>query len=194
VRNRRHLAHLPSNLCEFDKELAAPTWKKTFGFHPLVCFLDRPEISSGEALAGIVREGRAGSNTTADHIAVLDMAIANLPEAARPHPHGGPRIVARCDAAGATRGFAEACRERHVGYSVGFPITSNVRDAITAVPDTAWSPAVESDGKLRPGAWVAEITGLVDLSAWPDRSRLIVRKEDPHLLVLLRRAVPDRGM
>jgi hypothetical protein len=97
-----------------DKELAAPTWKRTFGFHPLVCFLDRPEISSGEALAGIVREGRAGSNTTADHIAVLDMAIANLPETARPRPDGDIRIVARCDAAGATHGFAEACRTRHV--------------------------------------------------------------------------------
>jgi hypothetical protein len=62
-----------------DKEKATPTWKKTFGFHPLVCFLDRPAISSGEALAGIVREGRAGSNTTAEHIAVLDMALAGMP-------------------------------------------------------------------------------------------------------------------
>jgi hypothetical protein len=34
-----------------EKELAAPTWKKTFGFHPLICWLDRPEVSSGEALA-----------------------------------------------------------------------------------------------------------------------------------------------
>jgi hypothetical protein len=163
-----------------DKELASPTWKHTFGFHPLVCFLDRPEISSGEALAGIVREGRTGSNTTADHICVLDMAIANLPETARPRPHGGPRVVARCDAAGATHGFATACRARHVGYSLGFPIGEAVRDAITTVPETAWSPAVEPDDEIRDGAWVAEVTGLVDLSAWPAGSRLIVRKERPH--------------
>jgi hypothetical protein len=163
-----------------DKELASPTWKHTFGFHPLVCFLDRPEISSGEALAGIVREGRAGSNTTADHICVLDMAIANLPEAARPRPDGGPRLVARADAAGATHGFATACRARHVGYSLGFPIGEAVRDAITTVPEAAWSPAVEPDGNIRDGAWVAEVTGLVDLSTWPAGSRLIVRKERPH--------------
>ncbi|MDQ6614949.1 MAG: transposase, partial [Actinomycetota bacterium] len=87
-----------------DKELAAPTWKRTFGFHPVVCYLDRPEISSGEALAGIVRAGNAGSNTAVDHILVLDLALANLPVAARPRPGdaSGPRLVVRADSAGAT--------------------------------------------------------------------------------------------
>ena len=163
-----------------EKELAAPTWKKTFGFHPLVCFLDRPDISSGEALAGIVRTGRAGSNTTADHIAVLDLALANLPEGAQPGQPDGPRLVARVDSAGATHGFAEACRARGVGFSVGFPIGDGVRDAIKTVPDAVWDPAVEPDDGTRDGAWVAEITGLVDLSEWPAGSRLIVRRERPH--------------
>lgn len=163
-----------------DKELAAPTWKKTFGFHPLLCFLDRPDISSGEALAGIVREGRAGSNTTADHVAVLDMALASLPEAARPGRPDSPRLVARADAAGATHGFAAACRNRHVGFSVGFAITEGVRAAITTVPASAWTPAVEPDGAIRDGASCVEVTSLVDLSAWPPGSRLIVRKERPH--------------
>ena len=163
-----------------EKELAAPTWKKTFGFHPLVCFLDRPDISSGEALAGIVRTGRAGSNTTADHIAVLDLALANLPEGAQPGQPDGPRLVARVDSAGATHGFAEACRARGVGFSVGFPIGDGVRDAIKTVPDAVWDPAVEPDDGTRDGAWVAEITGLVDLSEWPVGSRLIVRRERPH--------------
>src|SRR5699024_12415791 len=36
-----------------DKENAAATWKKTFGFHPLLAFLDRPEIAGGEALTGL---------------------------------------------------------------------------------------------------------------------------------------------
>ena len=67
-----------------EKENAAATWKRTFGFHPLLCFLDRPDIAGGEALAGLLRAGNAGSNTAADHIAVLDMAIAALPEHARP--------------------------------------------------------------------------------------------------------------
>ena len=62
-----------------EKENTAATWKRTFGFHPLLCFLDRPDISSGEALAGLLRTGNAGSNTAADHITVLDMALASLP-------------------------------------------------------------------------------------------------------------------
>ena len=67
-----------------EKENAAATWKKTFGFHPLLCFLDRPEVAGGKALAGLLRKGNAGSNTAADHIVVLDMALAALPEHARP--------------------------------------------------------------------------------------------------------------
>ena len=33
---------------------------------------------------------------------------------------------------------------------------------------------------MRPGAWVAELTGLLDLSSWPEGMRVIVRKERPH--------------
>jgi hypothetical protein len=167
-----------------DKELASPTWKHTFGFHPLLCFLDRPEIASGEALSGVVREGRAGSNTTADHISVLDMALASLPEHARPRPGDptSPNYVARADAAGATYGFAEHCRKRGVGFSFGFAITEDVRAAIVALKEGAWSEAVEDDGgaDIRDGAWVAEVTDALDLSAWPEGSRVIVRKERPH--------------
>ena len=57
----------------------APTWKKTFGHHPLLAFLDRPEIAGGEPLAGLLRPGNAGSNTAADHITVLTQALASLP-------------------------------------------------------------------------------------------------------------------
>jgi len=48
------------------------------------------------------------------------------------------------------------------------------------VPAAAWTPAYDSDGRVRPGAWVAEVTGLFDLSGWPAGMRLIVRKERPH--------------
>ena len=166
-----------------EKEDAAPTWKHTFGFHPLVCFLDRPEISSGEALAGICRPGNAGSNTAADHIAVLELALANLPEEARPRPGDpdGPKLLARADSAGATHAFAAACRSRGLRFSFGFAVTEGVRAAIAALPADAWAPAVDGDdGEVREGAWVAEVTGLVDLSAWPAGSRLIVRAERPH--------------
>ena len=111
-----------------EKENAAATWKHTFGFHPLLCFLDRPEVAAGEALAGLLRAGNAGSNTAADHITVLEMALAALPEAARPRPGdpNGPRLLARSDSAGATHAFAAACRDRGVGFSFGFPIDQRI--------------------------------------------------------------------
>jgi hypothetical protein len=165
-----------------DKELAAPTWKRTYGFHPVVCFLDRPEIASGEALAGIVRAGNAGSNTAADHIEVLDAALASLPEGARPQPGepDSPRLVVRSDAAGATHAFAGHCRERGVAFSFGFPITEEVRDAIAELDTDEWWDAIEADGEIRDGAWVAEVTDFLDLGPWPEGSRVIVRKERPH--------------
>ena len=74
-----------------EKENAAATWKRTFGFHPLLCFLDRPDLAAGEALAGLLRPGNAGSNTAADHIEVTKAALRRLPStdpARRPgHPH-----------------------------------------------------------------------------------------------------------
>lgn len=165
-----------------EKEDAAPTWKHTFGFHPLVCFLDRPEISSGEALAGMVRPGNAGSNTAADHICVLDQALASLPEAARPRPgdRSGPTLVVRADAAGGTHEFARHCREVGVGFSFGFAITEEVRDAIEDLEPDDWWDAVEPDEKVRDGAWVAEVTDMLELEDWPEGSRVIVRRERPH--------------
>ncbi len=165
-----------------DKEDAAPTFKKTFGFHTLLCFLDRPEIASGEGLAGLLRPGNAGSNTAVDHITVLDLAIANLPPHARPRrgEPDSPRLLARSDCAGATHAFAAACRDRGVGFSFGFPVDGRVQKIVNLIPDQCWHPAIESDGDIRDGAWVAEATDLIDLSSWPGGSRLILRKERPH--------------
>jgi hypothetical protein len=163
-----------------EKQDAAPTWKHTFGFHPLYCFLDRPDISSGEALAGLLRPGNAGSNTAADHMTVLDMALANLPPEAQPGREAGPRLLARADSAGATHDFAAACRAKGVAFSFGFPVTEEVREAIALVPEDVWEPAVEPDDEERDGAYVAELTRMVDLSSWPEGSRAIVRCERPH--------------
>ena len=165
-----------------EKENAAATWKHTFGFHPLLCFLDRPEVAAGEALAGLLRAGNAGSNTAADHIAVLDMALAALPQPARPRPGDphGPRLLARSDSAGATHAFAAACRARGVGFSFGFPIDARIQRIVNVIPDACWHPALEPGGDLREGAWVAEATGMIDLDDWPGGSRLILRKERPH--------------
>ena len=166
-----------------DKEDAAPTWKHTFGFHPLTCWLDRPEIASGEALAGIVRPGNAGSNTAADHIEVLDLALEALPAHARPSPgeHTSPRLVVRSDSAGASHAFAAHCRSVGVAFSFGFPVTQDVRDAVELLePDEWWDAIDGDDGEFRDGAWVADITASLDLEAWPEGSRVIVRREHPH--------------
>jgi hypothetical protein len=165
-----------------EKENAAATWKHTFGFHPLLCFLDRPDVAGGEALAGLLRAGNAGSNTAADHIAVLDMALAALPADARPRPDDpdSPRLLARSDSAGATHAFAAACRDRGVGFSFGFPVDTRIQAIVELIPEACWAPAIDIDGELRDGAWVAEATGLIDLTGWPEGSRLILRKERPH--------------
>ena len=126
-----------------EKQNAAATWKKTYGLLP-AC-LDRPDVSGGEALAGVLRPGNAGSNTAADHVGVLDMALAVLPQTARPRPSdpGSPAVLVRTDAAGATSVFAAALRERGCGFSLGFAIDEQVQDAIGRVPARAWTPAYD---------------------------------------------------
>jgi hypothetical protein len=169
-----------------NKQDAAPTWKKTFGHHPLLAFLDRPEIAGGEPLAGLLRAGNAGSNTAADHVTVLEQAVASLPVGWRPHPADSgdpdaPRVLVRCDSAGATHTFADACRGVGVGFSFGHPVDTRVQDAVDTLNlGHGWYPAIDTDGGIRDGAWVAEATTLVDLSSWPAGTRLILRKERPH--------------
>lgn len=165
-----------------EKENAAATWKRTFGFHPLLCFLDRPDVAGGEALAGLLRPGNAGSNTAADHLTVLDMALASLPAHARPRPGdpSSPRLLARSDSAGATHAFAAGCRERGVRFSFGFPVDERIKQIVNLIPAQCWAPAIETGDALRDGAWVTDATSLIDLSNWPTGSRLILRKERPH--------------
>ena len=159
-----------------EKEQAAPTWKKTYGFHPLTVFADHGPDGNGEPLAIMLRPGNAGSNTAADHIAAARLALAQLPKDTR------RRVLIRADSGGGTHDFLTwlARPGRRVQYSVGFTITEDVQDAIMTVPARAWTPAYDSDGQVRDGAWVAELTGLLDLAGWPAGMRVIARKERPH--------------
>ncbi len=152
-----------------EKEGAAGTYKGGYGFHPLLCFL----AGSGEALSGLLRPGNAGSNTAADHIEVLDRALAQLPTGA-----AGPGTLVRCDSGGATHAFLDAVVARGLTFSAGFDLTAAVREACLAVPERAWVPALDSAGAARDGAWVAELD--LDLSAWPKGTRAICRRERPH--------------
>ena len=90
-------------------------------------------------------------------------------------------MLVRCDTAGATHKFADACRTAGVGFSFGYPVDARVQDAVDTLNlGQAWYPAIDTDGGIRDGAWVAEATGLVNLSNWPAGTRLILRKERPH--------------
>lgn len=152
-----------------EKEGAAGTYKRGFGFHPLLCF----EANTGEALSGILRPGNAGSNTAKDHIDVLDSALAQLPEGTT-----GPGTLVRADSGGATHGFASAVARAGLVFSIGFELRSHVRDACLAVPERAWIPALDADGNVREGAWVAKLD--LDLAGWPEGTRAICRRERPH--------------
>ena len=167
-----------------NKQNAAPTYKKTYGFHPMLCFAD----ATGEALSGILRPGSDGANTVADHVTVLDAAIAQLPAAIRAGHHVGDdpspvarTVIARADSAGCTDGFRKACRERNVGFFVTVRSNDQVMSAVyVAEGCDVWLPALTQDGELRDGAAVAELTSLIDTSSLPEGTRFIVRREPLH--------------
>ena len=155
-----------------EKERAAGNYKGGYGFHPLQAYLDETR----EALGGVLRPGNAGSNTAEDHTTVLDLALAQIPA----ESIAELEILVRADSAGATHGFLDYCREGNMRFSVGYELTEQVRTAILNIPADAWIPALDQDGSERENGEVCEITENVDLSTWPERSRLIVRRERPH--------------
>src|SRR3954468_2064042 len=162
-----------------EKEAAAPTFKRGFGFHPLWAFLDHGAEGTGEPLAFLVRKGNAGSNTVADHLTVLKAALPQLPGG---HARGR-KVLVRVDGAEGTHELLAWLTRRRLAYSVGFSLPgdlASIQAKLATIPDALWEPAYDADGQIRPGAWVAEVTGLFDLSSWPAGMRLIVRKERPH--------------
>jgi len=188
--------------CHSDKEGAEPNFKG-FGLHPLLAYCD----NTGEPLAGMLRPGSAGSNTAADHLAVLDAAITALPPGFR------RRLMVTCDGAGASHDLIArldklAARPGcQVIYSIGWELGARERAAIGAVPAQAWQIAVDARGEIRerradeacgdPGcghrrcwieeAHVTELTGLLredpagdQLKGWPGKMRIFARRERPH--------------
>ncbi|WP_405465314.1 IS1380 family transposase [Streptomyces jietaisiensis] len=164
-------------LAHSEKQDAAATWKKTFGHHPLMAFVDHGRGGSGEPAAALLRPGNAGSNTAADHITTAQLALAQLPKKYR----RGRQTLIRTDSGGGTHEFVAwlAKPGRWLSYSVGMTITDAIHAAVLRIPATAWTVAVEPGGEIRDGAWVAELDGDC-LKGWPAGMRLIVRKERPH--------------
>lgn len=157
-----------------DKEQAAPTWKKSFGFHPMTAFIDHQAPGTGEAAALVLRRGNAGSNTADDHIIAGRLALAQIPAALH------KQVLIRTDSGGGTHEFLSWVSARRLKYSIGFTLTEEICQAILALPADVWQVAYDAGGQIRDGAWVAELTGMLDLSSWPKGMRVIVRKERPH--------------
>jgi hypothetical protein len=155
-----------------EKEGAAGNYKGGYGFHPLMAYCDETD----EALAAILRPGNAGSNTAADHVEVIEDALAQIPA----ELIETIEILVRADSAGATHELLDFCREHRLRYSVGYELTDPVRSAILKVPEDAWTCALATDGSPRENGQIAEITTALDLSGWPAGSRVIVRRERAH--------------
>jgi len=152
-----------------DKQDAAGTFKGGFGFHPLVGYLDRGD-GTGEALAGVLRPGNAGANTAADPIDVFETALDQL--------DGVPaeRVLVRCDSAGATHDFLSHLAQAGAHFSVSARLTDGLCAAIRVAHSRVdgWIPAVRQDGEVRDRAHDTEVTGLVDLAAYPVGTRVRV--------------------
>lgn len=159
-----------------DKQGAAPTFKYGYGFHPMLAFVDHGLHGSGEALAGLLRPGSAGSNSAADHIKILDEALAQLPE------HERARVLVRTDTGGGVKDFLHHITNLGLQYSVGFYGMPPIVEALSKVPRQAWRAALDGDGSPREGAQVAELTRYLPatLRGWPAGMRVIARRERPH--------------
>jgi Transposase DDE domain group 1 len=158
-----------------DKEGAAPTFKKGYGFHPLGAWL----ANTAESLAMLLRPGNAGSNTVTDHISVLSAALAQVPAGWR------SRLLVRVDGAGATIDLVKhllslRTRRRTVLFTCGWMITESDEAAIKMLPAAAWQAAVDQDGTVQKKTAVAEITRLMGRAGnWPPGLRWIVRRTKP---------------
>jgi len=161
-----------------DKEQARATFKRGYGHHPLWAFADHGPSGTGEPLAVLLRPGNAGSNTAVDHITVLREALRQLPgsQAGR---RPGHKVLVRIDGAGATHALLDWITSQRLSYSVGFGLPASTPDLLAKISGEVWQVALDSDGQIRDGAWVAELTGLLDLIGWPPGMRVIARKEPP---------------
>jgi len=158
----------------------------------LLSFVDHGTASGGEPVAELLRPGKAGSNTAADHVVVLDTALAQLPAPLRTRDATGRiPVLVRTDARRCTQEFAAHLHQQAVEISVGASFAYlDVHTALAQLPAATWTPAyqartpraAETGVQIEPreGAWVAEATGLIPLTGWPPGTRLILRKERPH--------------
>ena len=116
-----------------EKQNAAPTFKRGFGFHPLCSFADHGAQGTGEPLSIMLRPGNAGSNTAADHITVTRNALRQLPFTAK-GGRIGRKVLVRTDSAGGTHEFVQWLHARKLGYSLGFNLPDDAVERLARIP------------------------------------------------------------
>ena len=190
-----------------EKEDAKGTYKRGFGFHPVVCFAD----CSGEALAIEHRPGNAGANTITDLVGIVDAGLDALPDSvAGSHRPGAiaaeqtNEILVRSDSAGHTGGFLWDMWDRNVRFCVTGRSNSTLSSVILGFGDnTNWQKAlrprnVDADGDPdvdARAAQVVEVTNYPTIRRWlglkgrpkddldvayPPGTRVIIRREPLH--------------
>jgi hypothetical protein len=171
------LLHLHSE----NKQQAAPTFKRGFGFHPMLAFIEPLGVP-----VGVLRPGNATANDTAAHLAVVDQAIECLPASWQTgHRPGddvaavGRRIVVRTDTAGGYGKIVRGLAARNLVFYVGLKTSAARADIVAALDEDGWAQAFDADGQPREGAQVREVPDLVPDWA-PAGTRAIIRREEPH--------------
>ena len=155
---------------------ALPPGRRRSGSTPWPAFADHGGGAAGEALGIMLRPGNA-------RIEHRSRAQRGSQPGARPAAgRQRRRVLIRTDSGGGTHDFLAWLSRpgRRLHYSIGMTITEDMHQAILQLPDRVWEPAYDAAGQVRPGAWVAELTGLLDLSSWPAGMRVIVRRERTH--------------
>ena len=168
-----------------NKEGAAPNYKGGYGFHPMIC-----STADGEPLWIKQRPGNAAANDIADHLEVIDAAVAMLPapDAAGHRPGDDDDLVqrsltVRIDAAGCSATLAKGLRDRNIGFAVSARSNRSVQAAIrSGLGDPhRWHNVPKRARQRKPSrAQAADLTDLAGLSGWPKGTRLVVRREPRH--------------
>jgi hypothetical protein len=166
------------------KEQVTAHYKHGIGYHPLTAWC----TNVGDNLALMQRTGNAGSFTAADHVKVIEAALAQVPAA-----HRGDVLVT-IDGAGASHEVLDHLaalntaktaggRGRRIEYSIGWPIDARTKGALARVRDRDWTPGLRADARVETDAEVVDLTGILrhsvggdELAGWPPDMRLIARR------------------
>jgi len=136
---------IDSSLIESDKENAVFTYKKFFGYNPMLAWCPEAEIF----LACLFRNGNASPQSH----------ILETLEYCRDKFNKDTHLRLRSDSAGYQFKIMDYCVAQGIDFTITVDLAASVRNAIAAIPEKDWRPMTK-DGKTilvaetvyRPGA------------------------------------------